>query len=86
MVMRALLAGESAVQVGDDAQLLAGATLAAFVEPDEYRAISTGLAEALHDSWDRDPIWSIPRVDPARLDGVVVDEKTYGASVAVGWT
>ncbi|HKU09173.1 MAG TPA: hypothetical protein VJR30_24160 [Bradyrhizobium sp.] len=52
-----VLAGESIVAAGDDAQLLAGVTLALLQKPELYDAATEQLNIALDDSFDRDPIW-----------------------------
>ena len=54
----------SAVGVGDDAQLLAGATIAIFEEPDKYDTCTKRLNEALDHSFAVDPIWGAPQRDP----------------------
>jgi hypothetical protein len=52
-----VLAGTSIVRTGDDAQLLAGVTLALLQKPGLYDAATKLLNAALDDSFDRDPIW-----------------------------
>jgi hypothetical protein len=52
-----VLAGKSIVASGDDAQLLAGVTMALLQKPDLYKVATKSLEEALDDSFDRDPIW-----------------------------
>lgn len=52
-----VLAGQSIVASGDDAQLLAGVTLALLQEPELYEEATALLNAALDDSFDRDPIW-----------------------------
>lgn len=52
-----VLAGQTIVRVGDDAQLLAGVTLALLQEPGLYAAATKLLNAALDDSFDQDPIW-----------------------------
>jgi len=48
---------ESIAGHGDDAQLLAGATLALLQNPELYKATQALLNEALDDSFRTDPIW-----------------------------
>lgn len=55
----------SIVALGDDAQLLAGATLALLRAPAAYAAITTQLAAALDDSFARDPIFGTAASDSA---------------------
>ena len=47
---------------GDDAQLLAGATLALFKNPGEefFKNVNSRLAEAFQTSFDRDEVWGYP--------------------------
>ena len=52
-----VLAGNSIVRTGDDAQLLAGVTLALLQKPELYDAATKLLNAALDDSFDQDPIW-----------------------------
>jgi hypothetical protein len=52
--------GQSVVNLGDDAQLLAGATLALIAEPDKYQSVSGLLNDALDFSFQTDPIWGTP--------------------------
>ncbi len=52
-----VLAGQTIVRVGDDAQLLAGVTLALLQQPELYDAATKLLNAALDDSFDQDPIW-----------------------------
>jgi orotate phosphoribosyltransferase len=52
-----VLAGQSIVASGDDAQLLAGVTMALLQKPELYKVATKSLEEALDDSFDRDPIW-----------------------------
>jgi hypothetical protein len=52
--------GQSVVNRGDDAQLLAGATLALIAEPDKYQSVTGLLNDALDFSFQTDPIWGTP--------------------------
>jgi hypothetical protein len=52
-----ILKNQSIVGRGDDAQLLAGATLALLKRPNRYDATRSLLNDALDDSYRRDPIW-----------------------------
>jgi len=52
-----VLSQQSIVAHGDDAQLLAGATLALLQKPSLYDAATSLLNAALDDSFIRDPIW-----------------------------
>ena len=52
-----VLAQLSIVALGDDAQLLAGVTMALLQRPDLYNSATSLLNAALDDSFDRDPIW-----------------------------
>jgi hypothetical protein len=53
----AIAATKSIVGLGDDAQLLAGTTIALFHDPTQYQAITSNLNDALDDSFARDPIF-----------------------------
>jgi hypothetical protein len=53
----AIAATKSIVGLGDDAQLLAGTTIALFQDPTQYLAITSNLNDALDDSFARDPIF-----------------------------
>lgn len=53
--------GQSVKGMGDDAQLLAGATLAAFAQPGQYPQITALLNEALDESFETDPFWGKPQ-------------------------
>jgi hypothetical protein len=52
-----LIGDDSVVDMGDDAQLLAGATLALFERPDLYDQVTGLLAAALDESFTHDPVW-----------------------------
>jgi hypothetical protein len=58
-----LLASEPIVNLGDDAQLLAGANAALLVNPDLYDAVTNALSDALDASFAQDPIWAPPARD-----------------------
>jgi hypothetical protein len=55
---------QSVVNLGDDAQLIAGATLTLIAEPDKYDEVTSQLDAALDDSFNTDPIWGIPAPHP----------------------
>lgn len=64
LIMAALLDGESVVDRGDDAQLLAGATLAVLTRPRRYETVTELLAQALDNSFAHDPILGLPTPHP----------------------
>jgi hypothetical protein len=66
-IKEALLAGQSIKTQGDDAELLAGATLALLQQPALYDAVTVALNAALDQSFQRDPIWGTPPVDAAYI-------------------
>jgi len=68
-------AGQSAVSAGDDAHLLAGATLAALDAPAKYAAIGALLDAALDDSYARDKIWNPLHPDPFAIRSTGWDGK-----------
>jgi hypothetical protein len=53
--------------LGDDAQLLAGSTIALVVKPDLYEVVTKALEKALNRSFDCDPIWGLPRYYQAAI-------------------
>jgi len=57
-ISRQILNGQSIVAQGDDAQLLAGSTIAVLAQPNLYDATTGLLNAALDDSYERDPIWA----------------------------
>ena len=58
-VQGAITEGKSIVALGDDAQLLAGTTMALFDDATNYAAITKGLNAALDDSFARDPVFGV---------------------------
>jgi hypothetical protein len=62
-IKTAALAGRDISSLGDDAQLLAGATLALLEQPEQYDTVTHLLNAALDVSFGRDPIWGAPRPD-----------------------
>jgi hypothetical protein len=58
-----IAAGQSIVASGDDAQLLAGATMALVANPGLYDSATSLLNAALDDSFKRDPIWGDAQPD-----------------------
>jgi hypothetical protein len=59
-IRKAAAAGKSLVGLGDDAQLLAGTTMALLDDADSYDAITGLLAAGLDDSFARDPVFAPP--------------------------
>jgi hypothetical protein len=59
-IATAMLANHPVVNQGDDAQLLAGATLALLKQPARYAQVTQLLNDALDSSFAGDPIWSKP--------------------------
>lgn len=66
-IMTAFLDEESVVNRGDDAQLLAGATLAVLARPRLYDRVTELLEKALDQSFVQDPIWGLPVPHPVVL-------------------
>jgi hypothetical protein len=62
-ITAAIGAGTSIIGMGDDAQLLAGATAAVLGGTASYETVTSLLADALDDSLRRDPIWGTPEND-----------------------
>jgi len=62
-VNAALAAGQPIGHLGDDAQLLAGATLRLLEAPGDYAAVTAALEAGLDQSFATDPIWSIPQAE-----------------------
>jgi hypothetical protein len=64
-IKTAMLKGRLERTLGDDAQLLAGATMAVLEEPAEYDAVTQALNQALDRSFQTDPIWGVRTADAA---------------------
>ena len=62
-IKEAALAGNDIGSLGDDAQLLAGATITLLEKPEQYDTVTRVLNAALDVSFGRDPIWGSPRPD-----------------------
>jgi hypothetical protein len=63
-VRAALAAGQPIGALGDDAQLLAGATAHLLNVPNAYASVTAALADGLDQSFATDPIWSNPTSEP----------------------
>jgi hypothetical protein len=89
-IAAALKQDASIADLGDDAQLLAGATLALLEQPDLYASVTNHLVDALNRSFATDPIWSPPARDPLfsprRLRLRAVPEPRIGAVEAAAHT
>ena len=66
-IASALVAGESVAGMGDDAQVMAGTTLALYQKPESYAEITELLAAALDFSFDDDPLWGRATFRPVFL-------------------
>jgi hypothetical protein len=66
-IATALKGGEPISGMGDDAQLLAGATLALLDDPTRYDRVTRTLDDALDNSFELDPIWGRPRTDRSHI-------------------
>jgi hypothetical protein len=66
-IAEAIGANRRVAGAGDDAQLLAGATLALLEKADGYDKVSRRLDEALDFSFETDPIWGVPSPDAAYI-------------------
>jgi hypothetical protein len=62
-IRAALAAGQPIIGLGDDAQLLAGASSSAIDGLAAYDAITSALNAALDHSFATDPVWSLPPPD-----------------------
>lgn len=76
LIAQNMLADISVVGQGDDAALLAGATIAAFDQPAQYDTITARLNEALDASFATDPFWGTPRPDHAFIQTRLVPENS----------
>ncbi len=81
-IATALARNQSIVALGDDAQLLAGATLAAYDDPAAYGSISKRLNEALDASFNEDPYWGKPSTDRVFLRQPVLSAAAEAATQA----
>ena len=61
-IFKAVKAKESLIGLGDDAQLLAGTTMAFYDNAQKYDDITKALNDALDDSFVRDPVFGPPRL------------------------
>ena len=62
-IATSLAAGTAVDDMGDDAQVLAGATVALTAKPKSYDQVNPLIRQALTKSFDRDPIWGSTRPD-----------------------
>jgi hypothetical protein len=69
-VRDALEKDQSVAHVGNNAQLLAGATLALIDDPDLYQTVTSRLNEALDESFNADPHWGAALIDPMYVPSV----------------
>jgi hypothetical protein len=60
----ALTAGQPIAALGDDADLLAGATLRLLDAPDTYPAVTAALVAGFDQSFATDPVWGLPVAEP----------------------
>ena len=72
VIKQALLAHRPIEWLGDDAQLLAGATIALLENPAQYDIVTRSLNIGLDNSFSRDPIWGSPRIKRIRVGSSVV--------------
>ena len=72
------------VDRGDDAQLLAGATLALLDQPQQYDRVTARLAAALDRSFALDPIWGTPQPDHAYVRTRFLDPASLALRYYVG--
>ena len=62
-IATSLRAGKSIVNAGDDAQTIAGLTLAVLDQPERYEEFSELANAALDASFRTDPYWGVPGPD-----------------------
>lgn len=74
LIAQNMLADVSVAGQGDDAALLAGATIAAFAQPGQYDGITARLNEALDVSFASDPYWGTPSPDRAFIFTEIIGE------------
>ena len=67
-IRRGLLANRSVARLGNDAQLLSGATLALIDDPDLHEAVTARVGEALDESFRTDEIWGAVQVDRVDME------------------
>lgn len=73
-IRQEMLANRSVARLGNDAQLLSGATLALIDNPDLYDAVTVRVDEALDESFRTDEIWGAVQVDRVDMEARVADE------------
>jgi len=76
LIAQNMTAGLSVAGQGDDAALLAGATIAAFDQPGVYDSITARLNEALDASFATDPYWGTPRPDRSFIQTELMPENS----------
>ena len=81
-IAAAFLAGTAVDDLGDDAQLLAGALIALTSDPDEYDQVTGLLNKALTVSFQRDPIWGPPIPDHFFVRSTLTKTPTPAASTS----
>lgn len=74
LIAQNMTANSSVAGQGDDAALLAGATIAAFDQPGQYDTITARLNEALDASFASDPYWGTPSPDHAFIQTKLIPE------------
>jgi hypothetical protein len=80
LIATALAAGTPVDDMGDDAQILAGATVALTAKPKSYDQVNDLMKQALTTSFDRDPIWGAPRPHPIFVRTTIRKAKAGGRS------